>query len=326
MFYKNAVLHLAALTLISLGVTPRMHGQVDATAPGISLQNPGTYTFSIGDAQITSLSDGTVPQDVHALLHGTTNEKTDTLLGKSYLANPVETSVNAFLLKIDGKIILVDTGVGQLFGPGYGGKLLQSLSAAGVTPEQVTDVLLTHMHLDHEGGLVHDGQLVFPNAIVHVSKADVDFFLDRSNAAKAHYDIKYFDQAFQTVKLYVDAGKVQTFSGTAEIMPGVTATVHPGHTPGSAFYTVQSKGQKIVFVGDIVHVAAVQFPDPSITIAYDVDLKRAAQTRAETFSLFAHDRTLIAVPHLPFPGVGHIRAVGNGYEWIPVEYSNRDTK
>lgn len=326
MFDKNSVLTLAALALISLGATSPIQGQTDNTSPGISIQNPGTYTFSVGDAQITSLSDGTVPQDVHALLHGTTKENTDALLGKSYLANPVETSLNAFLLKFDGRIVLIDTGVGQLFGPGYGGKLLESLSAAGVSPDQVTDVLLTHMHLDHEGGLVHDGQLVFPNATVHVAQAELDFFLDRSNAAKAHYDEKYFDHAFKTVKLYVDAGKVKSFSGTAEIMPGVTGTVHPGHTPGSVFYTVQNKGQKIVFVGDIVHVAAVQFPDPSITIEYDVDMKRAAQTRAEAFSLIARDRTLIAVPHLPFPGVGHIRAVGNGYEWIPVEYANRAAK
>jgi glyoxylase-like metal-dependent hydrolase (beta-lactamase superfamily II) len=326
MFDRNAVLSLAALALISFGVTSPIQGQTDTTSPGISIQNPGTYTFSVGDAQITSLSDGTVPQDVHALLHGTTKENTDALLGKSYLANPVETSLNAFLLKFDGRIVLIDTGVGQLFGPGYGGKLLESLSAAGVSPDQVTDVLLTHMHLDHEGGLVHDGQIVFPNATVHVAKADLDFFLDRSNAAKAHYDEKYFDHAFKTVKLYVDAGKVKSFSGTEEIMPGVTGTVHPGHTPGSVFYTVQSKGQKIVFVGDIVHVAAVQFPDPSITIEYDVDMKQAAQTRVEAFSTIARDRTLIAVPHLPFPGVGHIRAVGNGYEWVPVEYANRSAK
>jgi glyoxylase-like metal-dependent hydrolase (beta-lactamase superfamily II) len=138
--------------------------------------------------------------------------------------------------------------------------------------------------------------------------------------------MKYFDEAFKTVKLYVDAGKVQTFQGTSELMPGVTATIHPGHTPGSAFYTVQSEGQKIVFVGDIVHVAAVQFPQPAITIDYDVDQSSAAKTRQEVFATFAQDRTLIAVPHLPFPGIGHVRKVGSGYEWVPAEYGNRSTK
>jgi hypothetical protein len=89
---------------------------------------------------------------------------------------------------------------------------------------------------------------------------------------------------------------------------------------------VQSEGQEIIFVGDIVHVAAVQFPQPAITIDYDVDPGSAAKTRQQWFATFAHDRTLIAVPHLPYPGIGHIREVGTGYEWIPIEYGNRGTK
>ena len=302
------------------------HAQAGPSSPGITDQKVGIYAITVGNAQITALSDGTVPQDLHALLHGTTNDNTDALLKKGYLSNPVELSLNAFLLRIDGRTVLIDTGAGQLYGPGYGGKLLASLSAAGVSPAQVTDILLTHLHDDHMGGLVQDGKIVFNNATVHVGQPDLDFFLDRSNSAKAHYDMKYFDEAFKTVKLYVDAGKVQSFQGTSEIMPGVTATVHPGHTPGSAFYTVQSEGQKIVFVGDIVHVAAVQFPQPTITIDYDVDPRSAAKTRQQSFATFAHDRTLIAVPHMPYPGIGHVRQVGSGYQWIPIEYGNRSTK
>ena len=303
-----------------------VYAQAPLISPGITDQKVGTYGITIGDAQIIALSDGSVPQDLHALLHGTTSNNTDALLKKGYLANPVELSLNAFLLRIDGRIALIDTGVGQIFGPGYGGKLLASLSAAGVIPAQVTDILLTHLHDDHMGGLVRDGQIVFSNAIVHVGKPDLDFFLDRANSAKAHYDMKYFDEAFETIKVYVDAGKVQSFQESSEIMPGVTATIHAGHTPGSAFYTVESKGRKIVFVGDLVHVAAVQFPQPAITIDYDVDQSRAAARRQQEFAIFARDRTLIAVPHMPFPGIGHVRQVGNSYEWVPIEYGNRSTE
>lgn len=230
-----------------------------------SIRKFDTYAFTIGNAQITALSDGTVPQDLHKLLHGTTNDNTDALLRRSCLSNPVAASLNVFLLRIGGRTILAGTGAGQLYGSGNGGKLLASLSAAHVSPDQATDILLTHLHDDHMGGLVHDGQIVFRNAIVHVGKPNLDFFLDRSNAAKANYDMKYFDESFKTIKRYVDAGKVQAFEGTSEIMAGVTATIHSGHTPGSAFYMVESKGQRIVFMGDIVHVAAVQFSQPAIT-------------------------------------------------------------
>ncbi len=324
MFLKKVLLGLMLSALTHFGTMA--NAQAAPSSPGIADQKVGTYAFTIGDVQIAALSDGTVPQDLHALLHGTSSANTDALLSKGYLTNPVEISLNAFLLRIDGRIVLVDTGVGQLYGPGYGGKLLASLAAVGVKPDQVTDILLTHLHDDHMGGLVKDGQIAFPNATVHVGKPDLDFFLDRSNAARAHYATKYFDEAFKTVKLYVDAGKVQAFQSTSEIMPCVTASVHPGHTPGSAFYTVQSEGQQIVFVGDIVHVAAVQFPQPAITIDYDVDQSSAAKTRKQVFAALARDRTLVAVPHMPYPGIGHVRQVETGYEWVPVEYGNRATK
>jgi glyoxylase-like metal-dependent hydrolase (beta-lactamase superfamily II) len=294
------------------------------TLPGVNLQGAGVYNFNVGSIQITALSDGTVPGDMHQLLRDTTDQRTDGLLLKGFVTNPVEISINVFMFKLGTRLYLVDTGSGQLFPAGFGGKLLQSLAAAGVRPDQVTDILLTHAHDDHMGGLIHNGALEFPNAIVHVAKADVDFFGDRSNAAKAHYGMNYFDDYFASLKHYVDAGKVQTFDGTTEIAPGISATVRPGHTPGSTFYTVESDGQQIVFVGDIIHVGAVQFPEPDITITYDVDRRLAAQVRKTAFAEFARDHTLIAIPHIPFPGIGHVRTSGTGYEWAPIIYGNRD--
>jgi glyoxylase-like metal-dependent hydrolase (beta-lactamase superfamily II) len=103
----------------------------------------------------------------------------------------------------------------------------------------------------------------------------------------------------------------------------VTAAPNPGHTPGSIFYTLRSHGQQIVFTGDIIHFAAVQGPDPKITVAYDVDPALAVSTRQTALSNFADQRTLLAIPHLSFPGVGHFRRAGTGFEWVPVAYGNR---
>jgi len=222
------------------------------------------------------------------------------------------------------RVVLVDTGAGDFFGPGYGGKLLESLASIHVSPNQVTDVLLTHAHDDHMGGLVHNGQLVFPHAIVHLSAPDLAFFMDRSNSAKAHYAMSYFDRAYTALKPEEDAGKLVTFHSGEEVLPGVEAVIHPGHTPGSTFYILRSHVQTIIFVGDMIHVAAVQAPDPKITIAYDVDPAKAAAVRETAFAEFARDRTLIAVPHLSFPGVGHIKTSGDGFTWVPIPYENRD--
>ena len=314
----------AALLAGAALATPLMAGQ--PTPSHVTAQLPDTYDTQVGDVRVTALSDGTVPQDLHQLLHRTTSAHTDALIARNFQANPVEASLNAFLLRLPGKLVLVDTGAGQLFAPA-GGRLLDALARVGVRPEQITDVLITHAHDDHTGGLVHDGRRVFANATVHIGKPDVDFFFDDANQAKTGYGKDYFTVAQQTLKPYRDAGRLGTFTGRQNILPGVTGEVHPGHTPGSAFYTLESRGERIVFVGDIAHVAAVQFPDPSVTIAYDEDENGAARVRAQTFAALARSGELIAVPHLPFPGVGHVRtASGGGYDWVPVTYTNRGEK
>lgn len=285
-----------------------------------------SYRFTIGDLRITALSDGTVPQDLHKLLKNTTQKELDDLLRHAHRTNPIEASINAFLIQDGTRLILVDTGSGELFGPGNGGKLVASLSSVGVRPEQINDILITHVHTDHSGGLVQKGRLTFPNATVHVAKADVDFFLDRENALRTGYGNQYFEEAIKTLKPYVDAGQVKTFDASGPILPGITASLHSGHTPGSAFFVASSRGQSITFIGDLIHVAPVQFPRPAITITYDLDPKAAAQNRMEQFARFAREATLVAAPHLPFPGVGQLRADGEGYDWLPIEYVNREAK
>jgi glyoxylase-like metal-dependent hydrolase (beta-lactamase superfamily II) len=282
------------------------------------------YRFMIGDVRVTALSDGTVPINLHDLLRGITPEHTDALLARSCLSNPVEASINAFLLETGSHRILVDTGAGELFGANNAGRLPETLRAAGVSLEQIDDILITHVHTDHSGGLAVGGKLLFPNAIIHVGKPDVDYFLDKTNAAKTHYATRYFDEAAATLKLYVDAGKVQPFAGRSELLPGIVGEVHPGHTPGSAFYTLTRGSESIVFIGDIIHAGAVQFVDPRVTITFDQNPVQARDVRLNAFTHFAADGTLIAAPHLPFPGVGHIRAEGSGYRWYPIEYADRD--
>ncbi len=316
----RSLLACTALAFTLSGTLPALA----VVAPAAYTQQADTYAVPLGDLEIVSLSDGTVPQDLHKLLTETSEAEVDGLLKDSFQANPVEASINAFLIRSSDRIILVDTGSGELFGPGYGGKLLDSLAAAGVKPKDVTDILITHVHTDHTGGLVAGGKLVFANATVHVGAPDMDFFLDASNAERTGYAKQYFEEAAKTVGVYAKAGKVKTFGDNETILPGIAATIHPGHTPGSAFFTVTSQGQSIVFVGDIVHVENVQFPKPSITIVYDVNPAKAAAVREKAFSDVAGSRQLIAAPHLSFPGIGHIRAEGGGaFTWHPVEYRNR---
>jgi glyoxylase-like metal-dependent hydrolase (beta-lactamase superfamily II) len=309
---------IIATSYISSGIA------IDKTAKA---QVPGVYSFRLGEFTITALSDGTVPQDLDQVLTNANSAEVEQLLHRNFLANPVEASINAFLIDTGDKQVLVDTGVGQLFGTGQGGKLQVSLKAAGYAPDEIDTILLTHIHSDHSGGLVENGRLMFPTATVYVGKPDVDLWLDPANAANAeqlHLDRRYFDEAVKTVKPYLDAGKLKSFSGEATILPGITALPTPGHTPGHSFYVVESGGESIEFWGDIIHFASIQFPSPKITVVYDVNANAAAEQRAKQFARAEKSRRLVATAHLPFPGVGHIRAENQGYTWVPVDYRWRD--
>ncbi|NJO41618.1 MAG: MBL fold metallo-hydrolase [Cyanobacteria bacterium RU_5_0] len=294
-----------------------------ATGETAKIQVPGVYSFRLGEFTITALSDGTVPQDLNQVLTNANSAGVEQLLDRNFLTNPVEASINAFLIDTGDRQALVDTGAGQLFG-GQGGKLQRSLEAAGYSPDEIDMILLTHIHSDHSGGLVENGQLVFPSATVYVGKPDVDLWFDPANAERLNLDRRYFDEAIQTVKPYLDAGKLETFSGETAILPGITALPTPGHTPGHSFYVVESGGESIEFCGDIVHFASLQFAKPEIAVIYDVDANAAVEQRARQFARLEASRRLIATAHLPFPGVGHIRAEDQRYAWVPVDYRWRD--
>jgi glyoxylase-like metal-dependent hydrolase (beta-lactamase superfamily II) len=233
----------------------------------------------------------------------------------------VETSVNAYLINTGAKLILVDTGAGALFGPTLG-KLVTNLKAAGYTPEQVDEIYLTHMHPDHVGGLAAGGALVFPNALIRADKRDSDFWLSQANLDKAPDSSKgFFQGAMASVNPYVKANKYQPFEANTELSPGVRSYSSYGHTAGHTSYVIESKGQKLLLVGDLIHVTAVQLDDPAVTIAFDSDAKAAALTRDKVFSQAAKNGDLIGASHIQFPGLGHLRAVGKKYQWVPVNFT-----
>lgn len=292
-----------------------------AAAPMAKVSAPGFYRMMLGDFEITALSDGTVNLPVDKLLTNTTPAKVKKALANSYLAAPLETSVNGYLVNTGSKLILIDTGAAQLFGPTLG-NLAANLKAAGYQPEQVDEVYITHMHPDHVGGLMNGDKLAFPNATVRADKHDADFWLSQANLDKAPADSKgFFQGAMASLNPYVKAGRFAAFDGNTDLVPGIKAVSTAGHTAGHSTYVVESKGQKLAVWGDLVHVAAVQFDDPAVTIAFDSDSKAAMTQRKRAYAQAAKEGYLVAAAHIAFPGLGHVRANGKTFTWIPVNYS-----
>ncbi|KAA0910400.1 MBL fold metallo-hydrolase [Pusillimonas sp. ANT_WB101] len=323
--FATALTAMALITSTFSVAATASEVQTPSAGVAAQAQQSGVYRYRLGDFQITALSDGTVPLDLHDLLQGVKKGSIDGHLHHAFLANPVEESINAFVIDTGKRLVLVDTGAGDFFGPEAGGKLIANLRAAGYEPSQISDVLLTHVHTDHSGGLVHNGNIVFSNAVIHVGKPDVDFFLDTANQNGVNgYPKEYFEQATACLTPYLKSGQLQPFSGPTQILPGIRSVPTPGHTPGHSFYRVESKGESITFIGDLVHVESIQFEKPKVTIQFDVNQAEAAKQRIKQFGSFSKSRELVAGAHFPFPGIGHVDTNNHdAYRFVPVNYRNR---
>lgn len=321
MSQKRLVPALVSILFLALAV---LGGSAVAKAPFARGQAPGWYRMMLGDFEVTALSDGTVALPMEKLLTNTTPAKAEAAFNKAYLKIPFETSVNAYLVNTGDKLVLIDAGAGNMFGPPLG-KLVANLKASGYKPEQVDEIYITHMHGDHVGNLVANGKLVFPNAIIRAAKAEGDQWLSQANMDKAPEGVKdFFKAAMASINPYVAAGKYKPFEGKTELVPGITAIPSTGHTDGHTFYAVESKGQKLLVCGDMMHAAAVQFPDPTVTIQFDTDTKKAYAERKKIYAEAAKQGYLLAFAHVSFPGVGQLRADGKGYRWFPVNYSGNN--
>ena len=327
-------------TLVALVSMFAITAPVFAAAPQVRTQAPGFYRMMLGDFEVTALLDGTHPFPDAAVLtkqrSGSDSERSrlfddnpgeaNALLAASDLKVPTEGSINAFLINTGTELVLIDSGAGTLYGACCG-HLIDNLRAAGYQPEQVDDVLLTHLHADHVGGIAPGGEMAFPNAVIRASKLDADYWLKDANEEAAPAFLRpMFEGDKASLRPYIAADRFLPFDGGPELVPGIRAIPAPGHTPGHTFYMVESQGQKLLLWGDVVHVAPIQFPDPAVSVEYDTNPNQAEATREKIFSEAAQKGFWIGAAHISFPGLGHVGVRGKEFVWIPAEYTTRLSK
>jgi glyoxylase-like metal-dependent hydrolase (beta-lactamase superfamily II) len=309
---------------ILLGISFAGPTSARAAAPQHHDQVPGFQRLAVGDLEVTSLYDGG-GQFEPRWLNG--QKKVMTAVASTVQKEPhfLDGAESGFLVNTGKQVILVDAGAGQWWGGGALGRLETSLRSAGYTPEQIDLVLITHLHSDHIGGLTtRDGRRVFSNAEVYVAKGENDFWLSSEIAAKAPKEAQEFFQGAQAISApYIKAGRWHTFSSSDEIGERIKSVPLPGHTPGHTGYEFSSKGQTILFWGDVIHAQSVQLKHAEVSVAFDIDPAAAVATRQKLLPALVDGKVLIAGPHMAFPGVGRLRKEGNAYSWAPILFTDQ---
>ncbi|MBO6899422.1 MAG: MBL fold metallo-hydrolase [Shimia sp.] len=281
----------------------------------------GTYRFSVGDATVTALLDGFLDA-APAMIPGFDETGVSAALEKSQqklYPGGVRIPVNAFLVEVGERRVLIDAGTSSLLGETLG-DLTKALNAINVRADTIDMVALTHIHPDHSGGLIDaNGQAVFANAQVAVGQTEYGFWHDDAIMASVPESSRgFFQIARNTVAPYAD--RMILHSNEQDILPGLTSLPLPGHTPGHAGYLLQTGNDQLLFWGDLVHMTALQFDNPSLTIAFDTDATQTVDTRLSMFDRASADNLLVTGAHLDFPGLGKVRKSANGYAYQPAPW------
>ncbi|WP_309643801.1 MBL fold metallo-hydrolase [Phenylobacterium sp.] len=276
-----------------------------AAAPAAA-ESADVHRFKIGALDAVSVRDGGLNVAIDGKTFGIgrpAGEVGQVLTAANLATEAVDLSIQPLLVRGAGKVLLFDTGAGNVSWA-KGGRLQASLSAAGVTPDQVTDIFISHSHGDHIGGLLGaDGALAFPKATVHLSEPEWASM-----------------QAARLQKPLVAAltPKVVTFKPGAVVLPGlVTAVAVNGHTAGHSAYEIGTGKARVLFIGDTAHHFVISVRKPDWTISYDGDAPTAQASRRALLQRAADQKLRLYSPHFPFPGVGSVRAEGDGFVWVP---------
>lgn len=269
---------------------------------------------SVGDIEIISLTDGDA--EFGAELFPNATESQIKALLDSAGTQVIETNFNAFLVKSGDRTLLVDAGPRDLFGP-TAGFLSDAMAEAGVAPGDVTDVFFTHLHPDHiAGAITPEGAAIFANAEVKLSDADHAFWTNADNFTDDTLK-QWAGLAGMVVGAYGD--RVSTLSGEAEIIPGITMMMMPGHTPGHAGFRADSGGQGFIHLGDMVHAPTLQLANPEISVMFDIDADTARATRKRGLDMAATDGLACSGGHMLRPTLGQIEKAGDGYQFVTGE-------
>ena len=283
---------------------------------------PSRYALKVGDIDVLVVSDGVLPLPTQMLGHNADPADRAAWLKDMFLPQDAfDWALNVVVVRSGGKTILIDAGLGSdpdLNLP-RAGQLIKRLEAAGIDLGSVTDLVLTHMHMDHIGGLLVEGvkERLRKDLRIHVAAAEVKFW-ESPDFSHTSMPQGFPDALRSAAKRFVSeyGSNLRTFDEEHEIAPGVVARRTGGHTPGHSVVRVASGGDGLTFAGDAVFT--VGFEQPDWHNGFEHDPEEAARVRVRLLRELAKSGEMLVATHLPFPAIGRVAADGDAFRFVPV--------
>ncbi|WP_170412779.1 MBL fold metallo-hydrolase [Ruegeria arenilitoris] len=265
-------------------------------------------SFKLGDFTVTTLLDGSLPRDGAKDIFG--GGASDEDFAKVSADNFISPEVAQFfftptLVNTGSELVLFDTGLGQ-------GGIQAALADAGVTPDQINTVVITHMHPDHIGGMTTSDAPTFPNARYVTASPEYDFWAAQ-DAGNRVGDLV-------AAKVTPLAEKMTFVEDGGEVASGITAVAAYGHTPGHTVYHLENNGQRLVLTADLANHYVWSFAHPEWEVRFDMDKAAATASRRNVLGMLAADKVPMIGYHMPFPAAGFVETRGDGFRFVPVSY------
>ena len=282
---------------------------------------PSRYAVQVGDIDALVVSDGVLPLPTSTM--ATNADPADLANWLDHMFMPPDAfdwPLNVMVARSGDQTILIDAGLGgQFSGFPRAGQFPQRLQSAGIPLESVTDVIITHMHMDHVGGLLVPGvkERLRKDVRIHVNATEVAFWTspDFSQTVMPK-PVPAVLRSTATAFYEMYREQIQVFEDRHEVAPGVTVRLTGGHTPGHCVVDLISGGERLLFAGDAVFPVA--FDHPEWHNGFEHDPEESARVRYALFNELAENKGLLVAAHLPFPSVGRVAVEGNAFRWVPV--------
>jgi glyoxylase-like metal-dependent hydrolase (beta-lactamase superfamily II) len=321
---RRTVLASTALAAAPLGAPALAQTAAPAPAPAPgsgSRQAPGFYRYKVGDIEVTAINDGSAPRSLEGFIRNAELSAVQQAAREAFMPqDTIQNTFNALAIKNGDRLTIIDTGNGDMGAPTTG-RWMDNFRAAGFDPSQVNTVVISHFHGDHINGLRRkDGTAVFPNAEVMVPAAEWAFWMDDARMNQAPENARGGFQGARRVFGPI-AKDVKQYEADKEVVPGLTSIAAYGHSPGHTAFMLSSGSGRLLILSDTANHPALFVRNPDWSAVFDMDADQARATRRKMLDMAASERAQVAFYHAPFPATGHIAKDGNGFRFVPVQWS-----